>query len=92
MERRHQDQELISPPRFRRVDPEVEERRRVIVALLRQHPNGLTAREIAAATGNSRNLTASALSGLFTRGVLQKRGHHYVLAPQDETIDCSSKG
>jgi hypothetical protein len=92
MERRQQDQELLSPPRFRRVDPEVEERRRVIVALLRQHPNGLTAREIAAATGHSRNLTASALSGLFTRGVLHKRGYHYVLAPQDEAIDRSSKG
>jgi len=92
MERRQPDQELSSPPRFRRVDPEVEERRRGIVALLRQHPNGLTAREIAAATGHSRNLTASALSGLFTRGVLHKRGHHYVLAPQDEAIDRSSKG
>jgi len=92
MERYQQDPEPLLPPRFRRVDPAVEERRRGIVALLRQHPNGLTAREIAAATGHSRNLTASALSGLFTRGVLHKRGHHYVLAPQDEAIDRSSKG
>jgi len=69
-----------APPQRRRVDPEVEERRRVIVALLRQHPGGLTAREIGAATGMSRNLTASALSGLFTRGVLHKHGHRYVLA------------
>jgi hypothetical protein len=92
MERYQHDPEPLLPPRFRRVDPEVEERRRVIVALLRQHPNGLTAREIAAATGHSRNLTASALSGLFTRGVLHKRGHHYVLVPQDEAIDRSSKG
>src|SRR5437773_12052591 len=91
MERRKPSPAPVSPSHRRRVDPEVEERRRVIVALLRQHPNGLTAREIAAATGHSRNLTASALSGLFTRGVLQKRGHHYVLAPQDEARDRSSK-
>ena len=66
---------------------EVEQRRRVIVALLRQHPDGLTAREIREATGLSRNLTASALSGLFTRGVLHKRGQRYVLvAPED--IPC----
>ena len=91
MEQRKHIQVFSAPPHHRRVDPAVEERRRVIVALLRQHPNGLTAREIAAATGHSRNLTASALSGLFTRGVLHKRGHHYVLAPQDEARDRSSK-
>ena len=65
--------------RRRRIDPEVEHRRGVIVALLHQHPDGLTAREIGEATGIARNLTASALSGLFTRGVLHKRGHRYVL-------------
>ena len=92
MERYQHDPEPLLPPRFRRVDTKVEERRRGIVTLLRQHPNGLTAREIAAATGHSRNLTASALSGLFTRGVLHKRGHYYVLAPQDEARDRSSKG
>ena len=84
MERYRQDSDPLLPPRFRRVDPEVEERRRVIVALLRQYPEGLTAREIAGATGLSRNLTASALSGLFTRGVLHKRGHHYVLTGRDD--------
>src|SRR5262249_49130796 len=92
MGRHQQDPGLLAPPPLPRVAPEGEERRRVIVILLRQHPNGLTAREIAAATGHSRNLTASALSGLFTRGVLHKRGHHYVLVPQDEAIDRSSKG
>src|SRR5258705_7698327 len=69
-----------SPPNRRRVDPEVEQRRRVIVALLRQHPDGLTAREIREATGLSKNLTESALSGLFTRSVVHKQGHCYVLS------------
>jgi len=82
----------MEPRRRRRIDPEVERRRSVIVALLRQHPDGLTAREIGEATGISRNLTASALSGLFTRGVLYKRGHRYILAAQDEAIDRSPKG
>ena len=82
MERYHHDPEPRLPPRFRRVDPEVEERRRVIVALLRQHPEGLTAREISEAIGMSKSLTASALSGLFTRGVLHKHGHRYVLTPR----------
>ena len=91
MERRKQGPETVSPLHRRRVDPKVEERRRVIVALVRQHPDGLTAREIREATGIARNLTASALSGLFTRGVLHKRGHRYVLADQDEAIDRSQK-
>jgi DNA-binding IclR family transcriptional regulator len=69
----------------------VEQRRGVIVALLRQHPDGLTAREIREATGIARNLTASALSGLFTRGVLHKRGHRYVLAVHDDVLDRSPK-
>ena len=75
--------------RFRRYRPraDVEQRRRVIVALVRQHPDGLTAREIREATGLSKHLAASAISGLFTRGVLHKRGHRYVLAAQDDTID-----
>ena len=79
----------MEPIRRRRIDPEVEHRRGVIVALLRQHSDGLTAREIGAATGMSRNLTASALSGLFTRGVLHKRGHRYVLVGPEEAIDYS---
>ena len=92
MERRKPGPVPVSSPSRRRVDPEVEERRRVIVALLRQHPDGLTAREIGETTGMSRNLTASALSGLFTRGVLHKRGHRYVLTAQDEAIDRSPRG
>jgi len=92
MERRKQGPETVSPLYRRRVDPKVEERRRVIVALLRQYPDGLTAREIGEATGIAKNLTASALSGLFTRGVLHKRGHCYVLAAQEDAIDRSQKG
>ena len=78
------------PPYRTKSGTDVEQRRRVIVALLRQHPDGLTAREICEATGISRNLTASALSGLFTRGVLHKRGHRYMLAAHDEdALDLS---
>jgi hypothetical protein len=44
MEQRKHGQEPVSPPRPRRVDPAVEERRHVIVALLRQHSDGLTTR------------------------------------------------
>jgi len=75
--------------RFSRYRPraEVAQRRRVIVALLRQHPDGLTAREIREATGLSKSLATSALSGLFTRGVLHKRGQRYVLAAPEETPD-----
>ena len=73
----------MEPSRRRRIDPEVEHRRSVIVALLRQHPDGLTAREIGEATGMSRHLIASALSGLFVRSVLHKHGHRYVLAAHD---------
>ena len=77
----------MEPIRRRRMDPEVEQRRRVIVALLRQHPDGLTAREIGEATGLSKHLAASAISGLFIRGVLHKRGHRYVLAAQNGDRD-----
>jgi hypothetical protein len=63
---------------------DVEQRRSRIVALLHQHQNGLTAREIRDATGLSKNLTESALSGLFTRGVVHKHGHRYVLAVKDD--------
>ncbi len=82
----------MEPSRGRRIDPEVERRCGVIVALLCQHPDGLTGREIREATGMSRNLTASALSGLFTRGVLSKRGHRYVLGAPEEAIDRSVRG
>lgn len=79
--------------RFRRYHPraDVEQRRRVIVALLRQHPDGLTAREIREATGLSKHLTASAISGLFTRGVLHRCGHRYVLAAQEDAPDNSQR-
>ena len=79
-----EDQGHSSPYRPR-VD--VEQRRRVIVALLRQHPDGLTAREICEVTGVSKSLTASALSGLFTRGVLHKCGQRYVLTALD-AVPC----
>jgi hypothetical protein len=87
MEQRQPDPVAVSSPYRKRVDPAVEHRRGIIVALLRQYPDGLTAREIGEATGLSRNLTASALSGLFTRGVLHKHGHRYVLAAQEEASD-----
>ena len=77
----------VSPPYRTRSGTDVEQRRRIIVALLHQHQDGLTAREIREATGLSRSLTESALSGLFTRGVVHKRGHRYVLAVQNDTIE-----
>jgi len=79
--------------RFRRYRPraDVEQRRRVIVTLLRQHPNGLTAREICEATGVSRHLTASALSGLFVRSVLHKCGHRYVLTTPEDALERSER-
>ena len=77
----------VSPPYRTRAGTDVEQRRRVIVALLHQHPHGLTAREIREATGWSKNLTESALSGLFVRSVVSKRGHCYVLAVPEETLE-----
>jgi len=72
---------VTAPPRYRtKAGTDVEQRRRVIVALLHQHQDGLTAREIREATGLSKNLTESALSGLFTRSVVHKNGHRYVLS------------
>ena len=79
--------------RFRRYRPraDVEHRRRVIIALLRQHPDGLTAREIGEATGLSKHLAASAISGLFTRGVLHKHEHRYVLVAPEEAPDSAQR-
>ena len=77
----------MSPPYRTRSGTDVEQRRRGIVALLHQHQDGLTAREIREATGLSRSLIDSALSGLFTRGVVHKRGNRYVLATQDAAIE-----
>jgi len=77
----------VSPPYRTRSGTDVEQRRRVIVALLHQHEDGLTAREIREAMGLSRALTDSALSGLFIRGVVNKRGNCYVLATQDEATE-----
>jgi len=84
MHRSEQGPATVSPTHRTRSDTDVEQRRRVIVALLHQHQDGLTAREIREATEFSKNLTESALSGLFTRGVVHKRGHRYVLAAQDD--------
>ena len=81
---REQGPATASPPYRTRSGTDVEQRRRVIVALLHQHPHGLTAREIREATGLSKNLTDSALSGLFIRGIVHKHGHRYVLAAQDD--------
>ena len=85
--RRAQGPAAASPPYRTKSGTDVEQRRRVIVALLRQHPDGLTAREIGEATGLSRHLTASAISGLFTRGVLHKRGHRYVALQEHPAVN-----
>jgi predicted transcriptional regulator len=69
----------------------VAQRRRVIVALLQQTPHGLTAREIREATGFSKDLTASALTGLFVYGVVHKRGHYYVLTASAEAREPSAQ-
>ena len=82
--RRAQGPAAASPPYRTKSGTDVEQRRRVIVALLHQHQNGLTAREIREAIGLSRSLTDSALSGLFIRGVVHKHGHRYVLAAQGD--------
>ena len=85
MHRSEQFPSPVSPTNRTRSRTDVEQRRRVIVTLLHQHQNGLTTREIREATGLSKNLTESALSGLFTRGVLHKCGHRYVLAVKDDS-------
>jgi predicted transcriptional regulator len=79
MQRSEKDFATLSPTHQTSSGTDVEQRRRVIVALLQQHPDGLTGREIREAIGLSRSLTDSALSGLFTRGVVHKRGNRYVL-------------
>jgi hypothetical protein len=79
-----QGQVTASPPYRTKSGTDVEQRRRVIVALLYQHQNGLTTREIREAIGLSKNLTDSALSGLFIRSIVHKHGHRYVLAAQDD--------
>src|ERR1700745_431354 len=89
MHRREQGPVTAPPPSRTKAGTEVEQRRRVIVALLHQHQNGLTAREIREATGFSKNLTDSALSGLFVRSVVYKRGHRYVLAGRDDAAEHS---
>ena len=85
MHRSEECPSTVLPTNRTRSRTDVEQRRRVIVALLHQHQNGLTTREIREATGLSRNLTESALSGLFTRGVVHKRGYRYVLAVKDDS-------
>ena len=69
----------------------VAQRRRVIVALLQQAPHGLTAREIREATRFSKDLTASALTGLFVYGLVHKRGHCYVLAAPEEAREGAAQ-
>jgi predicted transcriptional regulator len=73
------------PPCRTQAGTDVEQRRSIIVVLLQQHQDGLTSREIREAIGLSRSLTDSALSGLFTRGVVHKRGNRYVLAVKDDS-------
>jgi hypothetical protein len=87
MHRREKGPAPVSPPYRTRSGTDVEQRRRGIVALLHQHQEGLTAREIREAMGLSRALTDSALSGLFIRGVVTKRANRYVLATQDEATE-----
>ena len=87
MNRNEESPSTVSPTNRTRSRTDVEQRRSLIVALLHQHQNGLTTREIREATGLSKNLTESALSGLFIRGVVHKRGNRYVLATQDEAIE-----
>jgi hypothetical protein len=84
MNRSEQYPSTMSPTNRTRSRTDAEQRRSVIVALLHQHQNGLTTREIQEATGLSTSLTRSALSGLFTRGVVHKRAHRYVLAVKDD--------
>jgi hypothetical protein len=79
MHRSEKSLATLSPLPEPRAGTDVEQRRRVIVALLQQHQDGLTAREIREATGLSKTLTESALSGLFTRSIVHKRGNRYVL-------------
>ena len=69
----------------------VAQRRRVIVALLQQAPHGLTSREIQEATGFSKDLTVSALTGLFVYGVVHKCKHCYVLTAPAEAREPSAQ-
>ena len=85
MNKSEQCPSTMSPTNRTRSRTAVEQRRSVIVALLHQHQNGLTTREIQEATGLSGSLTKSALSGLFTQGVVHKCGHRYVLAVKDDS-------
>jgi predicted DNA-binding transcriptional regulator len=87
MNKSEQCPSTMSPTQRTKSRTAVAQRRSVIVALLHHHQNGLTTREIQEATGLSTSLTRSALSGLFTRGVVHKRGHRYVLAVKDDSRD-----
>jgi hypothetical protein len=85
MNKSEQYPSTMSPTNRTRSHTDAEQRRSVIVALLHQHQNGLTPREIQEATGLFKSLTRSALSGLFTRSVVYKRGNCYVLAVKDDS-------
>jgi predicted transcriptional regulator len=91
MNKSEQCPSTMSPTNRTRSRTAVVQRRSVIVALLHQHQNGLTPREIREATGLSKSLTDSALTGLFTRGIVNKRGHRYVLAVKDDSRESLTK-
>ena len=91
MQKRDHELTTVFHPYHSKASSAVEHRRRCIVALLHQYPQGLTAREIREVLGFSKDLAASALSGLFVRGVLHKRGHSYVLAASAEALEPSSQ-
>ena len=88
MNRSEESPSTVSPINRTRSRTDVEQRRSLIVALLHQHQNGLTAREIREVTGLSKNLTESAVSGLFIRGIVHKHGQRYVLAVKDDSREC----
>ena len=89
MQKRDHELTIAFHPYHPKANSAVEHRRRRIVALLHQYPQGLTAREIREVLGFSKDLAASALSGLFVRGVLHKHGHCYVLAAFDGALEPS---
>ena len=62
--------EADSPPNRTRARADVEHRRRVIVALLRRHPAGLTAREIAEAMPRFKDLADQVTPGELEQGLL----------------------
>ena len=64
----------------------VAHRRPVIVSRLAQAPQGRPARQIQETPGFSKDLTASALTGLFVHGWVHKHQHCYVLTAFAEAV------